>query len=598
MRRYFKLLILLLSASLAYAQSKPVALVIRWPAGADGERVSKQISYTNQFSDSQAVQVELNRVLIDCGRLSFLVASYSNIVQQNDSVIADVELGPSYKWVSLRTGNMGQDILESAGFRERQFVGKTLNPAVFAKQAEQILTYLENNGYPFATIKLDSVEADSAGVSAAINLNLNAFTVFDTADVVGDANIKKWYLNKYLGLHPGSAYNEAAIQAISSRISQLPYLSVTRTASVYFYGTKAMPILALADRKASSIDGVVGFAPNTGAGAVGGDKLLITGEANLKLQNLFGTGKSFDLNYRSFMGNSQDLKVKFVFPYVFRTNLGFDYELALLKQDTTFLDVRNNVGVQYRFLGTDYIRVFYEVQSTSLITVDTNSIKASRALPAASDITGNTSGLGVKVSRYDYFLNPRKGFGVDFTGGVGIKTINRNPTIDALRFEDGQGGTYSLYDSIQLEYVQYKLLGMAECYIPVWLRATIRLQATGGHLASQNLFTNELFRIGGIRSLKGFDEQAIFASSYLIGNVELRYLLQQNSNVMLFWNGAYYRNAVKAPEVSDKPFGFGAGMNFETGAGVFSIFYAVGKEMNNPIQFTRAKVHFGFVNYF
>ncbi len=126
----------------------------------------------------------------------------------------------------------------------------------------------------------------------------------------------------------------------------------------------------------------------------------------------------------------------------------------------------------------------------------------------------------------------------------------------------------------------------------------MRLQANGGHLVSQNLFVNELFRIGGIRSLKGFDEQAIFASSYLIGNIELRYLIQQNSNILLFWNGAYYRNVVKSPQVSDRPFGFGAGMNFETGSGVFSIFYAVGKEMNNPINFNRAKVHFGFVNYF
>jgi hemolysin activation/secretion protein len=112
------------------------------------------------------------------------------------------------------------------------------------------------------------------------------------------------------------------------------------------------------------------------------------------------------------------------------------------------------------------------------------------------------------------------------------------------------------------------------------------------------LFINELFRIGGIRTLKGFDEQAIFASTYLIVNTELRYLLQQNSNVILFWNGAYYRNSVRSPVLTDRPYGFGAGFNFETGAGIFSIFYAVGKEFNNPIDFNKAKVHFGFVNYF
>ena len=598
MRRYFKLLVLLLSASLAYAQSKPVLLAIRWPAGAEGIKVSKQIPYNSFLSDSMALAVELNKVLLACSKLSYLQASYASVNTQGDSVIAEVILGNSYKWIELRTGNVGQDILESAGFRENQFVGKTLVPEVFARRAERMLTYLENNGYPFATIKLDSIEADSAGVKAAINLKTNTYIVFDTADVQGGANVKKWYLYKYLGLTPGNAYNEEAIRLATSRISQLPFLSVSRQTSVYFYGNKAMPVLSLTDRKASSVDGIVGFAPNTNAGASAGDKMLITGEANLKLQNLFGTGKSFDLNYRSFLGNSQDLKIKFVYPYIFRTNLALDYELSLLKQDTTFLDVRNNFGLQYRFLGTDYVRVFYEVQSTSLITVDTNAIKASKALPASSDITNNTSGIGIKVSRFDYYLNPRKGYGIDFTGGVGVKVINRNPTIDGLKFYNEKGEPYSLYDTIPLEYVQYKLQGMAECYIPFFTRATMRLQANGGHLVSQNLFVNELFRIGGIRSLKGFDEQAIFASSYLIGNIELRYLIQQNSNILLFWNGAYYRNVVKSPQVSDRPFGFGAGMNFETGSGVFSIFYAVGKEMNNPINFNRAKVHFGFVNYF
>jgi hypothetical protein len=50
--------------------------------------------------------------------------------------------------------------------------------------------------------------------------------------------------------------------------------------------------------------------------------------------------------------------------------------------------------------------------------------------------------------------------------------------------------------------------------------------------------------------------------------------------------------------LTDKPYGFGAGFNFESAAGIFSIYYAIGKEFNNPIDFNKAKVHFGYVNYF
>ncbi|MFN3445035.1 MAG: hypothetical protein ACK44D_04780, partial [Bacteroidia bacterium] len=81
-------------------------------------------------------------------------------------------------------------------------------------------------------------------------------------------------------------------------------------------------------------------------------------------------------------------------------------------------------------------------------------------------------------------------------------------------------------------------------------------------------------------------------------NTEIRYLLQQNSHVMIFWNGAWYQNVIRKPTIEDTPYGFGAGLNFETGAGIFSLYYAVGKQFNNSIEFNKAKIHFGFVNYF
>jgi outer membrane protein assembly factor BamA len=597
-QKYLKILVLLL-CQVAQAQ-RPVVLSVNWPATKDGVFAQKNCKYTRFFTDSIALAVELNKVLVQCNELSFLQANYTQLVHHTDSLrdtlMATIQLGPAYKWVKLTKGNVPQDILGSAGFRDEQFEGKIFNPDQFARKAERLIQFLENNGYPFASLKLDSIEADSMGISASLNLTLNRQVVFDTIELIGNANIKKWYLYKYLGIQPESGYNEQSIKQVNARISQLPYLQSNRSPAIYFYGKKAMPILYLDNKKASSIDGIVGFAPNSSASA--SNKLIVTGEANLLLQNLFGSGKMVEVNYRSFLGNSQDLKFRFIYPYLLRSNLAFDYGLNLLKQDTTYLDVNNEFGLQYRFVGNDYFKVFYNIQNTSLITVDTNLIKASRTFPEASDIVNNSYGLGVKMSRYDYFINPRKGFGIDLSGGVGVKRILRNPTIESLRFADGSGGTLSLYDTIPLRYIQYRLKGSMDYFLPLFSKAAIRTQLLGGHIVAENLFINELFRIGGIRTLKGFDEQAIFASTYLIGNIELRYLLQQNSNVLLFWNGAYYRNEVRTPVLSDTPYGFGAGVNLETGAGVLSLFYALGKELNNPINVSRAKVHFGYVNYF
>ena len=591
MQKYFKIVILFISI---YAQAQsPIHLQII-VKGKSADLILKNITYSTLISDSVKLSKELNNVLLRCNELSFLNASFESVFCKKDSCVAILFPDKSYKWIVLRKGNVSLDILSTAGFREEQFHNKIFDPSQFAKRAERIITTLENSGYPFASIKLDSIIADSSGISASMNLIRGPLVYFDSLDLRGNAAIKKGYLEKYLGIEKGKPYNEMLIKNADSRLSQLPFVKTNRTSAIYFFSDKARPVLFLDNRKASSVDGVVGFAPNSQLN----NQIAVTGEVNLKLQNILGSGKGVDLNYRSFGISSQDLKFKFQWPYIFHSSLAFDYQLILLKQDTLFLNVTNEFSLQYKFIGTDYFKVFYSLQTTSLITIDTFTIKQTQQLPQNSDIRYDQYGIGFKKSAYDYFLNPRKGYGIEFTAGVGTKQIVQNSTIKSLVLYDNNNKTYSIYDSIKLNYVQYKLALNADYFLPLASRATLRAQVSGAHIEAQNIFFNELYRIGGIRTLKGFDEQSILASSYVIINTELRYLLQQNSNFMLFWNGAWYRNVVRTPVISDKPYGFGAGLNFETGAGVFSIFYAVGSQFNSQIEFNQAKIHFGFVNYF
>lgn len=116
-------------------------------------------------------------------------------------------------------------------------------------------------------------------------------------------------------------------------------------------------------------------------------------------------------------------------------------------------------------------------------------------------------------------------------------------------------------------------------------------------MLNENLFQNEMFRIGGIHSLRGFDELSISASTFGIATAEYRFLLDQNSNIYVFYDRAYYEQAEAETFFADRPYGFGAGIAFETRAGIFSVNYALGSQQNNPILFRSAKIHFGFVNF-
>lgn len=135
-------------------------------------------------------------------------------------------------------------------------------------------------------------------------------------------------------------------------------------------------------------------------------------------------------------------------------------------------------------------------------------------------------------------------------------------------------------------------------YFSLAKRIVLNAGSKGAYLQAPEIFTNELFRFGGLKTLRGFDEESIYASQYYIGKAEFRYLLEQNSFLFIFINGAWYENKSRDIYIHDTPAGVGAGITFQTRLGIFSLNYALGRQFGNPILFRSAKVHFGIVNYF
>ncbi len=537
---------------------------------------------------------EVRKVLIVCYEHGFLTADIQKKEWAGDSMQVVINLNQQYKWAQIKPGNVPAEWLTHSSYKQNQFAGKDVSFKLFSKRITEILTLAQNNGFPFASIRLDSIMIDSSCLTAILNIDKGQLIYFDSMDFGGTAIIKKRFLQNYSNIYPGSIYNESFLTNLDAGLSELPFLKVVRPLGVYFYGNKAKPVVYIDNRKASTFDGIIGFAPNSALN----NKLVVTGEVNLKLQNILGSGKYLDISFRSFLNKSQDLLLKFNWPYFLNSKLGIDYSFKLLKFDSSYLDVFNDFGLQYRFMGNNFFKVFYQVQRVSLIYADTQMVKTTKALPIFNDIRNDLFGLGLRKARLNYFLNPSRGYLIELDGGVGTKRILRNSTIDAIELQSPNGGKYSIYDSIKLVSMQYRANIFFVKYFKLPSDFVLQTQFKGAVVYTQNLFLNELFRIGGLKSLKGFDEQSIFADKYGIANIELRYLFQQNSSFILFWNGAWYQNIVRSPNIIDTPWGIGAGMNVETGAGIFSLFYAVGKQMNNPVELRNAKIHFGFINYF
>ncbi len=557
-------------------------------------QTAPRLNLPSFYNDSASFIAGVNQILLQYAQQSYLLAHCTYTFITNDSVEINIEPNNSFRWLKINNTKGDNYLLSAAGFDLQQFNKTIFNPNAYAQKVEKALQWLSNNAFPFATFSLDSVVIDSNFVSASLIFNKGPQIVFDSIRVLGNAKIKPRFLANYTNIKPGTPYNENIIKRTDARLAELPYVNLNQSSVVYFYGNKAKLITYLTNKKSSSFDGIIGFAPNSSQS----NKIIITGDINLKLQNIAGSGKSLDVNYRSFLGTAQELKIKFNYPYLFNTKVALDYGLNLLLYDTAFFDLQNDLAFQYRFIGTNYLKLFYSTQSTTLITVDTNYIKSNKALPSTNDVRKDLYGIGLKITKINYLPNPTKGYSFDVDFALGTKNIIRNSTINAVQLDNGSGFKYNIYDSLHLQFLQYRVTFKAENYVQLYKSVVLKTEANIAWLQTQNLFLNELFRIGGLKTLRGFDEQSIFANKYLIANTELRYILDKNSNVFVFYNQAWYQNEAVKPFRVDNPFGFGAGLVFESGAGVFTLVYAMGKQFDNPIEYNKAKIHFGYINYF
>ncbi len=257
--------------------------------------------------------------------------------------------------------------------------------------------------------------------------------------------------------------------------------------------------------------------------------------------------------------------------------------------------------MQYFFEGSDFVSFFWENKSSSLQKIDTLDILANRRLPAVLDLRQNGFGLETGLTRLDYRFNPRRGWALSLRGVAGFNTVQRNPTIEALRDPADPDFSFAvLYDSVAGRVARFRLDGQAALYLPLAARTTVKLGLRGGGIFSEKpVFANEQYRLGGNKLLRGFDEESLFATRFVVATAEIRLLLAKNSFLAAFTVYGYLENLTNRNRLFLRPWGLGAGLNFETSLGIFGINVAFGRrDTGQSIDWRAAKFHLGYVSLF
>jgi len=568
------------------------------PVDKDSLFIQKKLGLSTSFRSRDACSEYVSGLVPLLRGKGYMTASVDSVIYEKEGATLRLYTGDVYRWAQIDTRQAEPALLAAVGWSGRTFSHRLLDFRQFQTHQQQLLDYLENNGYPFAKVSLDSIMLkDNGEVSAVLKIDKGPLYKIDSIRVYGSAKISGEFLQRYLNIPNGSIYRKERLDAISKKILELPYIEEQQPWRLTMLGTGSIINLYLKPKRSSQINALVGFLPSSDP--VLGNKILVTGEATINLKNALGNGEIIGLNWQQLQAGSPRLNLLFQQPYLFHSPFGLNTSFDLYKQDSSYINVNLMLGAQYTLSTRQTGSVFIQQTISSLLNVDTLKVIASHALPNQADVSAVSLGITYDFNNTNYRFNPRSGNELSFLGSAGTRKIKENPQIARLKDPSDPAFAFSsLYDTVQQHSYQFLVKLSGAHYFPVTSASTLKFGVNGGVFSSPHTYRNELFLLGGYRLLRGFDEQSILASQYAVGTLEYRYLIGLNSFLFTFLDAGWAKNDVPGYNLNNTFLGMGLGLAFETKAGIFNISYALGKREGGNFNFHDAKIHLGYVSFF
>lgn len=428
-------------------------------------------------------------------------------------------------------------------------------------------------GFPFTEVKILPMGYKDGEAQVALNVQLFAARTIDGVNVEGYKKLSKGYIKHGLGLKKGKIYNEAELKKISERMSYNLFVEEIRAPQTLFNTDSTTVYLYVKKVKSNLFDGVLGFGNDAN-----GD-FRLNGNVKIELNNNFNGMEKIRLNWIATADKSTTLDLNVRVPYLFRSAVGTQTNFNMYRKDSVFVNTKIEE------------RLFYQISMNSNLGLNLSYESSNFVLDEYPEMAllyddFNKSGIGLS---YEFFQPSQNRL---LEGKSGISMVGK-----ALR-RKSQEIDPTTEEITKFDIPQYEV-GLNAFYIfKLFPKHLLKTQIEGYGLFGDEAFytENELYRIGGFGSLRGFNEESIFASAYGIGSVEYRFMPNDGFYVALFGDYGFVEN--KANDVNENFLGIGTGISFLTQLGVFNLSYAVGKQSDNAFDFRNSKIHFGILTRF
>ncbi|MDM1522971.1 hypothetical protein HX088_06735 [Empedobacter sp. 225-1] len=429
-----------------------------------------------------------------------------------------------------------------------------------------------NEGYPFAQIKLVPNGFQQSEQRIELLLNKGKQRTIDGVKLIEYEKLSKGYLRHGLNIKNGEIYSEQKLASISTLMQQTNYIAEVQQPQTLFKPDST--ILYLYPKKISSnyFDGVLGFGTDDN-----GD-FKLNGNVQLSLNNVFNSLEEIRLNWIGTANKNTSLNISVKVPYLFKSPIGSETNFKLFKQDSVFVNIDFSERLFYQLNLNSTIGVSGMVQSSNFLLEDDSYLKSSY---------DDYSKTGIGLS-YNYFLkHPFRLMEGKSMLDVEVNSIRKKEK----NFSWTEEIDNKTVNQIEIGLKTFRLFELTDKH---YIKTGAEFR---GLLTKEDDFSeNELYRIGGFGSFRGFNEESITANLYGFLNVDYRFVPSEAFYIGLFADYGFIDN--KRANLNTSLLSFGTGISFLTKMGIFNLSYAVGKTDETSFDFKESKIHFGILSQF
>lgn len=551
------------------------------------------------FTDSSSARNFFKNFIFATRQKNFLEISCDSIFNSSKNIFAKIHLGKKIKNIFLDVKNLKP---KCASDEKIIFTSDSLiavNVIEIDKLEKRIVKWYNNNGYPFASLELSlkNYSTDSLIFFGAVESN--KYFILDSV-YFRNLTAASLPLKKIVTLlKKGMTFNQDLINNVTERIKSSGYSKEIKPTLIDFFETgRANVQYFLESKRDLRFSGLIGVQPTTGLD--GSTQFQITLDAQFDMFNYWNWGERVSARFDNLRAESPHLQLNLELPFIPNFPFGVNAAFNLYKRDSAYIETNTKLGVVSQLDFFSKAELQANIFSASNLIIDTSIVLRTRQLPANFDVTNTFINFIYEYKKLDYAPNPYRGFVFNFKIGLGQRLVSKNA--DILRLRDSVDSKFSfesLYDTVTLKTTILKPEFHSEYYLPLARRATVKWQIDGAALLGTNQWgTSELFRLGGNRLQRGFDEESLLATQFALSTLELRLLTGKNTYLMGFYDFGAYRNNSRISNDTYYATGVGLGAHIDSKAGIFSVTFGVGKFQNTDFDFGRIKTHFGYVSRF